>query len=134
MRNPGVVTLAALTVTTALSSVAQAAITGRDGVSACGLMCEFTYGSGGTSCNVIVQTSLDGGTTWFDIARFDFTTSSAKKYANLQTIAAKAITAYAALSSEGLNDGLLGPRFRAVVTSVGTYAASTTLALRAHLH
>lgn len=134
MRNPGVVTLAALTLTTALTASAQTAITGKDGVSACGVMCEFVYGSGGTSCKVKVQTSLDGGTTWFDIAQFDFTTSSAKKYANLQTIAAKAVTAYAALSAEGVNDGLLGPRLRVEITSVGTYAGSTTVAVRAHLH
>ena len=43
----------------------------------------FTYGSGGTSADVYVQTSFDGGTTWVDICNFHFTTASASKLFNL---------------------------------------------------
>lgn len=132
MRNPGVNTLAAITLTTALSAVTYTAVTAKDGIRSLNLVCNFNYGSGGTTCKVKVQTSFDGGTTWYDIAQFDFTTASAKKWCVLQVAAAKAIAAYTALSAEGVNDGLLGPRFRASITSTGTYAGGTTVDLRMH--
>ena len=44
--------------------------------------------------------------------------------------AAKAIASYVALSSEGVNDGLISDRLRAVISSVGIYT-NTTLSIRA---
>lgn len=132
MNNPGAYSLAVLEITTALAAQAQTAIESLEGMLAMNLVCRFTYGgSGGTSVGAVVQTSFDGGTTWFDVARFDFLTASAVKYANLSGLTYKAAaTAYSALSAEGQNDGLLGPRVRAVVTSVGTYSSGTLLDLR----
>ena len=46
------------------------------------LHANFNYGSGGTTVHAYVQTSLDGGTTWTDIANSHFTTASAVKYSN----------------------------------------------------
>jgi hypothetical protein len=40
------------------------------------VQCNFVYGSGGTSADAWLQTSLDGGTTCTDIAECGFTTSS----------------------------------------------------------
>lgn len=125
-----VYSLASLAITTALSAQAQTAIEDLDGMTAVTLEAVFGYGSGGTSAAVTIQTSLDGGTTWRDIARFDFTTASATKVANLSGLLSKAVTAYAALGSEGVLDGILGDALRVVVTSVGTYA-NTTLSIRA---
>lgn len=130
MTNGGVYTLAALGITTALTSSAQTAIDDLDGATAVTLEAALAWGSGGTSIAAVVQTSFDGGTTWRDIARFDFTTASAVKVANLSGLLSKVVTAYAALASEGVFDGVLGDRLRAVITSVGTYV-NTTLSVRA---
>lgn len=127
---PGVYTLASLGITAALSAQAQTAIEDLDGMSSVTIEASFAYGSGGTTCIAVVQTSFDDGTTWRDIARFEFATASAVKHANLQANGAKAIAAYAALASETVLDGVLGDRLRCVVTSTGTYANST-LAVRA---
>lgn len=117
-------------ITAALSAQAQTPIEDLDGMLSASIVARFVYGSGGTSVSALVQTSLDGGTIWHDIARFDFTTASATKSANLSGLTYKAAAALAALGSEGQNDGLLGPMVRAVITSVGVYAGGTLLDLR----
>lgn len=127
---PDIYTLAALDITSALTDAAQSPITSLDGVTAVTLEAAFGYGSGGETCSAKVQTTFDGGATWRDVARFDFTTASAVKHVNLSGLLSKAVATYAALSSEGVYDGVLGDRLRAIVTSTGTYAG-TTLAIRA---
>ena len=134
MLNPGTYDLATLAITTALTNSVQTAIVDLDGMSAANIVAELLGASGGTSISALVQTTFDGGTTWLDIARFDFTTVAGKKYCNLQTIAAKAVTAYAALAAEGINDGLLGKQLRAAVSSVGGPYVNTTLNIRASVH
>jgi hypothetical protein len=133
MDNPAVYTLFAGAITTAKTAEAQTAITDLDGMSGLSLLCELLGASGGSTISAWVQTSLDGGTTWLDIALFTFTTSAAKKWCVLQNAAAKAIASYTALAVEGVNDGLLGDRLRVVLTSTGTYT-NTTISLRAHVH
>lgn len=129
MDAPGSYSLAALGLTTALAAQAQTEIDDLEGMTAALIEARFQYGSGGTSCTAVVQTSADG-TNWVDIARFDFTTASAAKVCNLSAALSKAVTAIAALASEGVTDGALGTKLRAVITSVGTYA-NTTLSVRA---
>lgn len=131
MDNPGTRTLFAQAITTAITpAVAQTPIEDLDGMAAVTLFAELLGATGGTSISALVQTSFDGGSVWLDVARFDFTTSAAKKWCVLQGDAAKAIASYAALSSEGVNDGLLSDRLRAVISSVGIYT-NTTLSIRA---
>lgn len=125
-----VYTLASLGVTTALTSSAQTAIDDLDGMTAVTLEAAFGYGSAGTTCFAIVQTTFDAGSTWRDIARFDFTTASAVKVANLSGLLSKAVTSYAALASENVLDGVLGDQLRAVISSTGTYV-NTTIVIRA---
>ena len=137
MVTPGVYDLAALAITTALTNSAQTAITGLYGMSVANIVAELLGGTGGTTIVGVVQTTFDG-TVWLDVARFDFNTadsppSAGKKYCVLQTNAAKAVSQYAALAAEGVNDGLLGDRLRAVLTSTGTYT-DTTLSIRAAVH
>ncbi len=117
-------------ITGALSAQAQTPIETLDGMVAMSVVAKFIYGSSGTTCVALIQTSLDDGTTWYDIARFDFTTSTATKYVNLSGLTYKAVGALAALGSEGQYDGLLGPMVRAVITSTGTYAGGTLLDVR----
>ncbi len=130
MNAPNAYPLFVGTITAALSAQAQTPIEDLEGMLACTLVARFLYGSGGTTAVALIQTSLDGGTIWYDIARFDFTTASAIKYANLSGLTYKAAGALAALGSEGQNDGVLGPMVRAVITTTGTYAGGTLLDIR----
>lgn len=112
------------------AGVAQSFIDRLEGMSAVTIHAKFVYGAGGTTCIVVVQTTLNG-TDWIDIARFDFATSSAQKTVNLSAAAAAAVAAVAALSAEGKTDGVLGDRLRAKVTSTGTYTTNTSVSVRA---
>jgi hypothetical protein len=40
------------------------------------LQCSFVYGSGGISIDAYVQTSIDGGNAWIDVAQFHFLTTT----------------------------------------------------------
>jgi len=129
MKSPGIYTLSALGITTPLVAVVQTPTVNLDGMSAATIYAELLGATGGTSVSALVQSTMDGGVTWLDVARFDFT-AAAKKWCVLQGIAAKAVATYAALAAEGVNDGLLGNQFRAIISSVGTFS-NTTLSLRA---
>ena len=88
----------------------------------------FAYGSGGTSLDVYLQTSLDGGATWADIANFHVTTASVRKAINLngQTpVTTQVPLTDGAIAANTAQDGLLGPRIRAKVLSAGTYVGTT---------
>jgi hypothetical protein len=91
----------------------------------------FTYGSGGTTVDAYLQTSVDGGNTWIDIAQFHFTTASARVAFNLSSLT-PVTTEYTvtdgALAANTAKDGLLGPLFQVKLASTGTYAG-TTLAI-----
>ena len=128
MDSPGLFTLAALQINVALSAQVQTPIDGLDGMEAATIEAAFGYGSGGTSCTAVVQTTLDG-TNWRDVARFEFATTAAVKYCNLSGLTPKGILSLAPLGSEGVVDGFLGDAMRCVITSTGTYVG-TTLAVR----
>lgn len=112
------------------SGTAQELIDGLDWMAALTLFVNFTYGSAGTTCVVIVQTSLDG-VNWIDIARSDFAQASLSKRCNLSGLTPATVAAVAALSAEGVLDGILGDRLRAKVTSTGVYAGNTSVSVRA---
>ena len=130
MDNAGVYTLASLSILAAQSGALLTPVLLLDGMSAVTLEATFKYGAGGVSCSATVVTSYDGGTTWRHVARFDFGTANASKLANLQANTAKAVTAYADLNAEGVNDGFLGDRLAVILSSTGIYS-DTTLAVRA---
>ncbi len=94
------------------------------------IQANFNYGSGGTTVDAYVQTSLDGGNTWTDIAQFHFTTASARKIYNLnaQTPQTTQITPTSgSMPSNTAQDGVLGAMFQVLYQSSGTYAGGTTL-------
>jgi len=98
------------------------------------LQATFTYGSGGTTTDAYVQTTLDGGLTWMDIANFHFTTSSATAVINLSAATpqtSQKTPADGTLASNTAVDGVLGPRFRVKYKSSGTYAGGTALRIDA---
>jgi len=130
MDNPGVFTLAALQITPDMPETLLTPVTDLDGMTAVTIDADFRYGSGGTSVTAIVATTFDGGVTFRHIARFDFTTASIVKQCNLEGMLSKAVTTYADLSSQSVNDGVLGDQLAVLLTSVGNYS-NTTLSIRA---
>lgn len=133
MISPGLKSLGDISITTAGTQTATA-VEDLDGMLAAAIQVRLAYGSGGTSIKVYVQTSLDQGTTWVDIACVALTTASAVKIVNLSALTAKTTAATptdGALSDDSAVDGILGDRLRVKVVSVGTYAGSTVLSVRA---
>lgn len=125
----------AFTVTSATTQTGDV-ITDLDGMKAVSIEAKFTYGSGGTNVKVYVQTSLDQGTTWIDIACIVFATTNETQVANLSGLTA-VTTLYtptdAALTDDTCKDGVLGDRLRAKIVSTGTYATSTQVAVHANV-
>jgi len=112
--------------TTAITGSATDAVEGLGKVGALNLICAFTAAGGGTATIARVQTTLDGGVTWYDSARFDFTTSTAVKRCSIDGRAAAAVAALAALGSGDTKiDGLIGDALRTEVTTTGTYSAGS---------
>lgn len=129
------INIASRTITTALtgdltSTGGSAGISGLGGATYLGFTGVFTYGSGGTTAAAYIQTSFDGGTTWFDVANMAFTTTTLTKVGAItlsQAAAAPATPTDGTLASNTINQGLLGDRVRIKLTTTGTYAGGTTL-------
>jgi hypothetical protein len=133
MLNPGDYTLANLGPTTPVAALALTAIQNLEGMKAVTLECQFAYGSGGTTLKVWVQTTLDNGQTWIDIACLAFTTASAIKVLNLSgltPVTTAIVPTDGAMADNTCQDGVLGSALRVKMTSTGTYA-STGLNVRA---
>lgn len=121
------------TAITAAATVTSTPFTGLFGIKVLEVQASLVYGSGGTTIKAYLQTTLDGGTTWIDIASFAFTTASAVKVSKLSLTAALAAAVAptdGTLADNTILDGLLGDQFRIKVISTGTYAG-TTLAVTA---
>lgn len=139
MENPGIYSLtqnagaADLAVAAAATTICGV-IAALDGMTGLTLQARFAYGSGGTKVTAYVQTSLDQGTTWIDIACFTFTTASAVKIFNLSGLTPKTTEIAptdGALADDTALDGVLGDRLRVKAVSTGTYGGSSALAVRA---
>jgi hypothetical protein len=98
-----------------------------EGMSAVTILCEFTYGGGGTTAAVTVDTALGAGGTWYPIAVFNFTTASDAKTLTPSGMTSRTDSALS-LTAPGSNSaigGFLGDRLRARLTTTGTYSAVT---------
>lgn len=119
-------------ITTAVSGVAPDAPTyslpGLN-IESLGLQAKFTYGSGGTTAKVWVQTTFDQGATWVDIANFAFTTASLTRLYHLTAAAASTIVTPTdgTLADGTAVNGLIGSNLRCKLTTTGTYAATTVV-------
>jgi hypothetical protein len=122
------VTNVVITAGVSAAGVAQPFLDRFEGIRNLTLFANFVYGSGGTNCACVIQTTFDD-INWVDIARFDFTTASASKVAGL-VAGSKAVTAVVALAVEGVLDQVLGTKFRARLTTTGVYAGNSSLSLR----
>lgn len=123
----------ALTEGTSAAGASQAFWDRLAGINGLTLVAAFTYGSGGTTAVVTVDTALGSGGVWTPVARFDFATASATKLLLLSRTALAAAASLSALSAD-TSINLLGDRFRARLTTTGTYAGNTLLDLRAQPH
>lgn len=133
MLNPGLYALAERAITTAANE-AQTPVVDLEGMSAVTLHARLAYGSGGLTARVFVQTSLDQGTTWIDVACFAFATAGAAKVVNLSGLTprfAPVIPTDGALPDDTIVDGVLGDRLRARIVTTGTYGGSTLVTVRA---
>ena len=118
-------------VTGALTASTSAPIQFRDGNPESAIIQgTFTYGSGGTSATVWVQTSADQGNTWIDVANFSFTTASARFLYNLSAltpVTSEYTPTDGSLASNTAKDGILGNLWRTKTTTTGAYAGNTAL-------
>lgn len=118
-------------ITTAVTAVAGTAEQFREGNPESAIIQgTFTYGSGGTTADAWVQTSVDEGGTWIDVANFHFTTASARFLYNLSAltpVTTEAAPTDGTLAANTAKDGFLGPLWRAKYTTTGTYAGGTVL-------
>jgi hypothetical protein len=136
MNNPQDFSLCGLSLGSAITGAVQNTISSLNGLTAVTIEASFlviTLGNGST-CTVWIQTSVDGGTTWIDIACLAFGTASAKKVINLSGLTA--VTTPITPTDAGLGtggrvisdatvDGILGSTLRAKVTSTGTFTSAT---------
>jgi hypothetical protein len=125
-----------LTITTA-GTTNCTAVTGLTGMQSLTVSLRFAWGSGGTSVKAYLQTSIDSGTTWDDVACWAVTTASAAKRWNLSAltpVTTPITPSDGAMADNTVQDGILGDRVRLKVVSVGTYAGNTTLVGRMVAH
>lgn len=90
----------------------------------------LVYGSGGTSADAWVQTSIDGGASWTDVANFHFLVASARFLYNLSgltPVTTQLTPTDGTLGANTSKDGVLGDLWRVKYTTVGTYSGNTTL-------
>jgi hypothetical protein len=98
------------------------------------LQATFAYGSGGTNTTAYVRTSLDGQTTWTDIANFSFTTSSGRLIANVNSstsVTADYTATNGTLGGGTVKDGILGNFLRVLLATTGTNAGNTSIRIDA---
>ena len=126
-------TLLSTSITTASTAVLGAQFTGFAATRAMTIQAKFTYvASSATSVDAYVQTSLDGGLTFIDVAEFHFTTTSATNVVNLvgeTAVSTPTAITTGTMSSNTTQQGVIGDVFRVQWTSVGTYGAGTTLVI-----
>lgn len=135
MTNPGVITLGDFQIGSAgqQSTPAMQIPTNLQGLTGLSCQARFMYGAGGTKVNVYIQTSLDQGTTWFDIANIAFTTSGGVEEINLSglnSVATPTPPSNLSLADNTTFNGPLGDRLQAVVVSQGTYGGGTLASVR----
>jgi len=126
------VTNQVITSSVSAQSVAIAYVDRLEGAQALTFEANFTWGAGGTTLKVDLETSVDQGTSWLPICRIAFTTASALKVVNISGLTPKiaAITP-AVPSDDACTDGIIGERFRVRITSVGVYTGNTLVSTRA---
>lgn len=123
-----------VTVVTAAGTYTSPVYRVQDGLSYLSLQGSLVYGSGGTTIKAYIQTSVDGGATWRDVANLAFAQATLKKFSAVSAfvaLAAAQAVSDAALADDTIMNGLLGDQWRVKYVVVGTYAGNTTLQVSA---
>ena len=126
--------IAKVAITTAVTAQTTAPFQFAKGVPPGGvsIMIKVAYGSGGTTIAAWVQTSLDGGATWADVAAIAaVTTASVTSVFNVSTLTPKLtpiVLTDGSLAAGTAIDGIVGPLWRVKYTTTGTYAGTTLTA------
>jgi hypothetical protein len=108
--------------------VAQAFWGGFDGINALTVEADFGWASGGTTAILRIDTAQGSGAPWRNVMRFDF--AMAVRAVGKTIVRGAVETALDDLGAEGLRH-YLGDRFRARLTTTGTYAGGTLITVRA---
>lgn len=121
-------------ITTSSNSQQQtvAYIDNLDGMLAAAVQLNFTAGTGGGTIKATIETSLDQGTSWIEIARLAFATANLARVLNFSALTPRA-TPYtpAALSDDSAVDGILGERMRLSILKAGSaYTGNASLSAR----
>lgn len=121
--------LASVSITTPITNQASEIKSGLGRLGGVSLLATFTATGGGTTAKAYVQTSIDDGASWQDIACFAFTTSSAVKRGHIsrQQVLAIGAPTSGTIADDTLAQGYLGDRLRVLFTTTGTYAAGSAL-------
>lgn len=104
------------------------------GIKTLAVLSKFVRAAGGTTTDVFVQTSLDGGVTWIDIMNHAYATTTASKVSVVKTdiaVSAGATPGDAALTDNTILDGLLGDRIRVKYVVVGDYTGASSITVSA---
>lgn len=117
---------------TTAATYTGAAATGFAGVSSFTVQVKFGYGSGGGSGSYYLQTSLDQGNTWIDIAANNFTTASLTDLWNFRADASigPVNPSDGSMTAGTKQDGVLGDRLRLKIITASTAYVNTTVAVR----
>lgn len=87
----------------------------------------FAYGSGGSTVDCWIQSSIDGTSVWWDVANFHFTQANKLRGFNLSSltpVTTSTTPSFGTLANDTALDGFLGNYLRVLMTTTGTYAAS----------
>lgn len=121
-----------LSITTAREVICTP-ITGLVGMQAFSASLELLYQSGGESVKAYIQTSLDQGNTWIDIACCTFQIAYKRVVLNFSGLTPKTtetVPTDGSMTDDTAMDGILGDQVRLKVKSTGTYDAGTLLKAR----
>lgn len=142
LKNIGDAALAAINAATSATVItsypdaqgtSQGYIANLDGMKSVTISANFVYGSSGDTLKAVIETSLNQGSTWIEVARLAFAMASAEKVANLSALTpVTTVYAPAALSDDTVKDGVFGSYWRARIIKGGgaAYAGNTSLSVR----
>lgn len=124
-----------LVITSGVSSGATVPyIDGLDDMSELSMEFYFGYGSGGSTLNAWLQSSVSQGARWHDVACFSATTATMDRMLSLKRTSDTGLwtPTNGTLANDTVASSIvLGDRLRVLLTTTGTYAGSTILSCRA---